>query len=309
MVKRIALIICINYFGTLNELNGCINDGVHIINFLKNRLKFKDTEIRFINDRYNTQIKPTKDNIVNQLKKVANEINATKEPVELFIHYSGHGTQVQDVNNDEINIYDEVIVPVDFMSNGFISDDTMFSILNSITNTKCRLMAIFDCCNSGTILDLKYKYIENNKMKIENNKANLKFPAFMISGCKDFQTSADYFSHETDKYGGALSNAVLRFFYRKRRVKFIPLIKSIRQDLKNKEFTQIPQLTTNVDINNKTFMYITRKNGTTKLIHQGGNKRNRNQQRRINQQRRRRNRQRRRRNRRRRRNLRERYND
>jgi len=296
MVKRIALIICINYFRTYNELNGCINDGVHIINFLKNRLKFKDSEIRFLNDRATTEIKPTKDNIIGQLKKVANEINATNDHVELFIHYSGHGTQVKDVNNDELNIYDEVIVPLDYKREGYISDDVMFSILNSITNTKCRLMAIFDCCNSGTILDLKYKYINDNKRQVENKKANLKFPAFMISGCKDFQTSADYFSHETDKYGGALTNSILRFFYRKRKVKFIPLIKNIRQDLKKRDFTQIPQLTTNMNINNKTFMYITRKNGTTQVIHQGGRR-----GRRLRRQRRRRRRNRR--------NLRARFND
>ena len=57
----------------------------------------------------------------------------------------------------------------------------------------------------GTILDLRYKYINKNKKRIENKKANLICPTYMISGCKDFQTSADYFDHEMDQYGGAFN--------------------------------------------------------------------------------------------------------
>lgn len=261
MSNKFALVIAINYFNTNNKLNGCINDGINIINFLKTEFKYSQENIKFLKDEGDDN-HPTKNNIMNNLKEIVQKINNIDGPCEFWLSYSGHGTRVVDNNNDEIsNIYDEVIVPSDYMRSGFVSDDILFSILNGITNEKCKILSLFDCCNSGTILDLRYKYINKNKKRIENKKANLVCPTYMISGCKDFQTSADYFDHEMDQYGGALTNTFLRNIKGKKEIKFINLIQIMRQQLKNNGFTQIPQLTTNKDVNDRTFMFKTNNEG------------------------------------------------
>jgi hypothetical protein len=118
-------------------------------------------------------------------------------------------------------------------------------------------MGFFDSCNSGTVLDLKHKYINGNVQSIENKNDELKCKVFMISGCKDSQTSADYFDHESNQFGGALTNAFLKqvIYKPNNEIKFITLINSIRKYLKKNRFTQIPQLTTNSNIDNNTFLY------------------------------------------------------
>ena len=269
MSNKFALVIAINYFKTNNELFGCINDGVNIINFLINKFKYSQDNITFLNDKSTSLTDlPTKSNIINNLINLIQKINTISGPVELWLSYSGHGTKVVDNNNDEIsNIYDEVIVPSDYMTSGFVTDDVLFETLNEITNKECKVMAFFDCCNSGTILDLKYKYINKNKMQIENRKANIQCPVYMISGCKDFQTSADYFDHETDQYGGALTNTFLRNVSNPINVKFVPLMDNMRTQLKRNGFTQIPQLTTNRDVNDRTYLFKT-VNGTLDIFAQ-----------------------------------------
>ena len=50
MSNKFALVIAINYFNTNNKLNGCINDGVNIINFLKTEFKYSPENIKFLKD-------------------------------------------------------------------------------------------------------------------------------------------------------------------------------------------------------------------------------------------------------------------
>jgi hypothetical protein len=258
--NKFAVIISSNYPNTSSALNGCINDGINMIKFLNNKLKYLEENIKFLNDKLITEPnnKSTKTNIINSLEEFINKINLLNSACELWIIYSGHGTQVRDRNNDEVtDNYDEVIVPTDYNTSGFITDDVLYSILCKITNTNCKVMGFFDSCNSGTVLDLKHKYINGNVQSIENKNDELKCKVFMISGCKDSQTSADYFDHESNQFGGALTNAFLKqvIYKPNNEIKFITLINSIRKYLKKNRFTQIPQLTTNSNIDNNTFLY------------------------------------------------------
>ena len=47
----------------------------------------------------------------------------------LFLHYSGHGGQAKDHDSDEVDGYDETILPVDYKSAGQIVDDEMNAML------------------------------------------------------------------------------------------------------------------------------------------------------------------------------------
>ena len=76
----------------------------------------------------------------------------------------------------------------------------------------------------------------------------------MISGCKDNQTSADYFDHQSNKYGGALTNAFLKYTRTSNGITFVNLINNMRKHLRKNDFTQIPQITTNSVLNNRTYL-------------------------------------------------------
>jgi len=86
----------------------------------------------------------------------------------LFFHYSGHGGQVPDEDGDEDDGFDETIFPVDFQTSGQIVDDELFFTMVKPLPPACRLTAIFDCCHSGSALDLPYMYSTEGKIKEPN---------------------------------------------------------------------------------------------------------------------------------------------
>ena len=95
-----ALLIGINYYSSPSvRLNGCIDDvnnirGVLIDAYdydLANIVTLRDDELR-------SQYQPTRDNIINNLKQL---VSQTSQLEEIWIHYSGHGSQIQDQNGDE----------------------------------------------------------------------------------------------------------------------------------------------------------------------------------------------------------------
>lgn len=226
-----ALLIGINYIGTSNELNGCINDSESIASFLKNN-NFND--IKKLTDF--TDIKPTKDNIMNSLKDILT--NSKKDDL-IFIYYSGHGSYTLDKNRDELDGYDELIVPLDF---NYIKDDELNSIIRTYSKPDTNVIAFFDCCNSGTALDLKYQMLDKlNYDDITENQSNSETPCniIYISGCRD-----DEYSLETvvnNKVQGLMTWAFLEIYNNNKNLTWRLLLKKMRELLKSKSY-QIPQL-------------------------------------------------------------------
>lgn len=64
---------------------------------------------------------------------------------------AGHGSQIQDLDGDEADGLDEVICCAD---GKIIVDDQLHDILVKPLPKGCSLVAVFDCCSSGTGLDL-----------------------------------------------------------------------------------------------------------------------------------------------------------
>lgn len=50
------------------------------------------------------------------------------------------------------------MVPVDYASSGQIRDDDLFDHLVCAMPQGSTLVSVMDCCHSGTVLDLPYKY-------------------------------------------------------------------------------------------------------------------------------------------------------
>jgi metacaspase-1 len=248
-MSKIALVMGLNYIGTSFKLYGCINDAHNIKKFLKNQYNYKDDEIVLMTD--NTDTKPTRDNIINTLKDIVSKINDNNIK-QLFISYSGHGTNVHDYSSDEDDKKDEVLVPLDVKQNGYIKDDIFHSILHDINN-ECVTFCLFDCCNSGTAVDLKYNHQKFLKYTVENKKTEMDNHVYMISGCKDVQTSVDAYNWETGEYEGVLTSSFLQVNKNnKKKLTYFKLVKKMKKIIKNREMKQIPQLTSSILIDKKS---------------------------------------------------------
>jgi len=198
MVNK-ALLVGINYLNTPYKLNGCINDVLFVKDRLIQDMHFKNENIIVLHDN-DPKNMPSYGNI---LEKLNNLINNSNKRDNIYIHLSGHGTFVDDQNNDEKDGKDEVFVPVNYKQ-GLISDDVLFSI---VSKTKTNVLMVFDCCHSGSLCDLPYKYDNINneiKLSMENSRA-LNKKVTMISGCRDEQSSFDFFSEKHNKYHGLLT--------------------------------------------------------------------------------------------------------
>ena len=226
-----ALIIGINYLGTSSALSGCINDAKSIESYLK---EHNFTNIKMITDE--TTTKPTRANILHEIKKLLE--TSTKNDT-LFIYYSGHGSNTLDRNGDELDGYDELIVPLDF---NYIKDDEIKTIINTYGKSDTNLIALFDSCNSGTALDLKYQILEKlNYDDISENTNTTETPcnALFISGCRDEQVSLETFIN--NKPQGLMTWSFLETMRNNKGISWRNLVKKMREILKPQSY-QIPQL-------------------------------------------------------------------
>ncbi|KAH7106380.1 Metacaspase-1 precursor [Auriculariales sp. MPI-PUGE-AT-0066] len=164
--KRKALCIGINYTGTSAELRGCHNDARNVQKFLCRRYNYKKEDIVMLLDGVgNSRQQPTRANILAAAQWLVRD---AKPNDSLFFHFSGHGGQVKDKDGDEVDGFDETIYPVDFEKAGMIVDDELHRILVQSLPAGCRLTSIFDCCHSGSALDLPYIYSTEGKLKEPN---------------------------------------------------------------------------------------------------------------------------------------------
>ena len=241
-----ALLVGINYTGTSSELYGCIND----VNCIKERISSKGfTSINTITDL--TTKKPTRDNIISEFKSLL--VNSQAGDL-LFFLYSGHGSYALDRNGEEADGYDELIVSSD--SKG-ISDDELKKIIQQNLKQNVTLFAMFDSCFSGSVLDLRYQYMDslNYDKYTENDKQAITVGnVFMISGCTDDQTSADAVFN--NKENGAMTWSLLESLKQKPNDSWRELVKNMRDILKTSEFDQIPQFSSGSFVNIDTPVFI-----------------------------------------------------
>lgn len=104
----------------------------------------------------------TKQNVVSAIKKIAASTSAGDN---VYIHFSGHGQLVEDINGDEEDGYDQSFICYDacysskdrngknrYKGQNHLIDDEMFPYLNQIkqkVGSKGHVVVIFDTCYSG----------------------------------------------------------------------------------------------------------------------------------------------------------------
>jgi len=154
MSRRKALLIGINYTGSQHALQGCHQDVRNMVQFLIARgFSTNERDMVVLADDRGGPFYPTGHNILAAMQWLVSEPNCS-----LFLHYSGHGGQVQDQDGDRPSGFDDTIIPVDFETNGQIDSGTLHRRLVSELAPGCQLHIIFDCCHSGSAVELPYVY-------------------------------------------------------------------------------------------------------------------------------------------------------
>jgi hypothetical protein len=255
--NKYALLVGINYYDTENELYGCINDVNNIKRMLINNYEYLEENIIVLTDASTSKILPTNNNIINEFTNILKKSNSGDK---ICFAYSGHGTYILDKNRDEIkkNNNDSVLVPLDSLLNynNLIIDDQIKQIINSNLKTGVELFAIIDSCNSGTVFDLRYNYLDSdngNKTTINNKESLTPSQVIMISGCTDKQTSAD--AQFIDNSGNIINAGALTYIFLETlkknnyQISYLNLLKEIRKSLKQNKYSQIPQLSSGQQLN------------------------------------------------------------
>ncbi|WP_059051335.1 caspase family protein [Paenibacillus senegalimassiliensis] len=154
-MKKLALVVGINYEGTDNSLGGCINDTKEMCRLLVNKFGFKIEDIQLLIEEY-----AIKKNILDALELLVTSLN----PGDIGVFtYSGHGTQTADFPPlDELDMLDEAIVPFDGLASpsNLIRDDEIKEKLSKLKQD-VHFTIIFDSCNSGD----GTKFLENEDKK------------------------------------------------------------------------------------------------------------------------------------------------
>ncbi len=159
------------YRGSSNSLKGCINDTKNILRSLCGLAQFSSSpsNTRVLTEDPDAFAPPTRANILEGCRWL---VQGARRGDVLMFYYSGHGTTRSDVNGDENDGADEAICP---LSGGVILDDELNQELAQKLPAGVTLFCIFDCCHSGTIMDLELVIDPqaNSVLKETNAPSNL----------------------------------------------------------------------------------------------------------------------------------------
>ncbi|KMZ61560.1 metacaspase 2 [Zostera marina] len=194
--RKKAVICGISYKGCDDEIEGSVNDAMFVKYLLKNKYNFSNI-FMLTEDETNFLKIPTRRNIMIAMKWLVKDCQAGDS---LVFFYSGHGVQEKDMDGDEIDGLDEAICPLDYATEGMITDDEINETIVRPLPTGVKLHAIIDSCHSGTMLDLRYLckmnrkgdyYWEDQRSKNSVWKGTMGGEVFAFSGCDDNQQSTD----------------------------------------------------------------------------------------------------------------------
>lgn len=140
---RRALLIGIGKYQVLPRLPGSKNDIDLVHQVLVSQYGFSEQNIHMVQDEA-----ATREGMLAAFNQIIKEAGPNDV---VYIHYSGHGSQVQDLNGDEPDDQlDETIVPADGRTEGVpdITDDELEEILSRLKTPKA--VVVLDSCHSGT---------------------------------------------------------------------------------------------------------------------------------------------------------------
>ena len=156
-----ALFVGIDNYRSPNvtDLRGCVNDVTAMAGFVRAKLNLPEAHIRLYtaNDRGD---EPS-DKLASRANILAGFdwlVNTARANDQVFIHYSGHGSQAPTVDpNNEPDGLDETLVPCDSRMVGSdgqqvydVLDKEIKTYIDLIEASGAFVTIFFDCCHSGS---------------------------------------------------------------------------------------------------------------------------------------------------------------
>lgn len=170
----------------------------------------------------------TKAGILASIEKLCAKVH--KDDV-VYVHFSGHGQQITDLNGDEEDGYDEAWIPYDacksyqagiYEGENHLIDDELneiFTRLRVRIGVKGKIVVIADACHSGSgsrgmANDNDEVYIRGtgDKFALPQGKSNIirkqeSVEWLFVAACKPYQTNYEYKAEDGSFYG-ALSYVI-----------------------------------------------------------------------------------------------------
>ena len=143
--EKFALLVGIENYSRVGASNlpGCLRDVADVQKMLTEQLGFAESNITALKDA-----KATQNAVLSNLESLAAKAGPSDTVV---FYYSGHGTQVLDLDGDEADGKDEALVTTDFSPRNpksWLLDDHLRHVLGKM-KTK-NVLVLMDSCHSGT---------------------------------------------------------------------------------------------------------------------------------------------------------------
>ncbi|EPS63992.1 hypothetical protein M569_10790, partial [Genlisea aurea] len=232
--RKRALLCGISYKDLPQSLKGSINDVLSMKRLLVERFGFPTSSIIVLTEEGDYYHVPTKKNIRAALRWL---VQGCRSGDSLVFHYSGHGSQVRDKDGDEVDGYDETLMPVDYQTEGRILDDEINATVVRPLPSGATLHCIIDTCFSGTFMDLPnicrmnrdgyYKWEDQQRRKYKGTSGGF---AISFSACDDHQNSGDTTAF-TGSDIGALTYSFIQALRQNSRVTYAHMLTTIRQKI------------------------------------------------------------------------------
>jgi hypothetical protein len=243
--KKRALIVAVAQYPENSGWKKINSDNdVEIIKQGLFKQEFQKEDIKVLLNEQATKIA-----IINEFDNLTRSIRSGDI---IYFHFSGHGQQVTDINGDELDSYDEALVPYNTPQKNLINEKTagkhiIDDELNKLIlelRKKCGksgdVLVAIDACHSGTIYrgdkendeneifrGTDQKYIldiastvgpnisrKYNYADYQENpeKSETLSPFLLISACAAEQSNREFLDRETNKRYGVLSYVISALF-------------------------------------------------------------------------------------------------
>lgn len=289
MVKK-ALIVGINAYPSA-PLRGCVNDARDMEMMLRDNFEFDNMQM-LLDEQATTA------NIKAGLQWL---ITGARPGDVLFFHYSGHGSQVRDTSDPDIEPdgLDEIICPVDLDWNTkIITDDYLKWVFDQVP-AGVNLTVFFDCCNSGSALDQIEFYqplglgaARTTEDPVRGNSLSRYLPppshlrpltegmvpktrsvqsrqvdstGLLLTGCQSQQTSAD--AYINGRYNGAATYALVGAVRTSGfEISYKHLVEDMNNFMVKNGFSQRPELNGSSALYEDTFLAPARQSSSTPYV-------------------------------------------
>jgi hypothetical protein len=228
MAKR-ALLIGVNKYAIPGaDLRGCVNDVNDIAETLQQIHGFAPADLTLLLDEQATK--------AAMEQQIAALVDGASAGDILYLHYSGHGSNVPDTNGDEADHRDEILCPHDLDWNDPLTDDWLRATFDRL-NPRASLTVVMDCCHSGSNTrepprplgapepEIISRFLPNpdavargggftgtprglGRRRRPVDVHDVDITETLISGCRDDQTSAD--ADIAGTFNGALTYYLVR---------------------------------------------------------------------------------------------------